>query len=457
MGYDMMIFMEQDDNQCKRCGQCMSVCPIYQTTFREADVARGKLALLESIQEGALNWSDRLEEILSRCLLCGACAEVCANQVQTTRIMQRYRQRLFEAKTRRNSWGALLPHAMEGNSNARALLKGGALLQALMCKKIPETSGLHLRFPLSFFFERRTVPSLAWTPFLDHWESPVAPQTEGRRIGFFVGCGANYLFPDVARALVKVTERLKATLVIPKEQVCCGLPAYVSGNTQRAGELARKNIQTFESLDLDAILTVCASCGSHLSALPSLFDDDPSAAEAAASLANKHMDAMTFLVEHLHAEAYLEALRPTGRANDAERLRVAYHDPCHLRIGQRTTEAPRRLLAALPGVKLVEAPHPGRCCGHGGDFNLCHLSLSMKIADRRVKDFEKVKADRIVTGCTGCLLQFAEGISQRGLEGRIEVCHPLVLVDETTAPYQIQARKRPDLRAFQPQNTDFVQ
>ena len=420
-------------------------------------MARGKLALLESIREGALDWSGRLEEILSRCLLCGACAEVCANQVQTARIMQRYRQRLFEAKSRRGSGSALLRHAMAGDSTARALLKGGALLQALMCKKIPETSGLHLRFPLSFFTERRTVPSLAWTPFLDRWEPAVPPETEGPRIGFFVGCGANYLFPEVARALAAVTERLKATLVIPKEQVCCGLPAYASGDTRRVRELARKNIQAFESLDLDAIVTVCASCGSHLSALPLLFEDDPSAARAAASFAEKHMDAMTFLVEHLHAEAYLEALRPDGRASGAEGLRVAYHDPCHLRIGQHTTEAPRRLLAALPGVKLVEAPHPGRCCGHGGDFNLSHLSLSMKIADRRLRDFEKVKADRIVTGCTGCLLQFAEGISQRGLEGRVEVCHPLVLVEKATAPDQIQARKRPDLQAFQPQNTDFVQ
>ncbi|MBW1896856.1 MAG: 4Fe-4S dicluster domain-containing protein, partial [Deltaproteobacteria bacterium] len=80
----MIAVMEEDQNSCKRCGQCMSVCPIYQTTFREADVARGKLALLEAIETGAIDWSIRLEEIVSRCLLCGACGEVCANRVETT-------------------------------------------------------------------------------------------------------------------------------------------------------------------------------------------------------------------------------------------------------------------------------------------------------------------------------------------------------------------------------------
>jgi glycolate oxidase iron-sulfur subunit len=54
----------------------------------------------------------------------------------------------------------------------------------------------------------------------------------------------------------------------------------------------------------------------------------------------------------------------------------------------------------------------------------------MKILDRRIEDFRKAKPEAIVTGCTGCLLQFAEGISRSALAGRIEVCHPLVLAEK---------------------------
>jgi glycolate oxidase iron-sulfur subunit len=435
----------------------MSVCPVYQITFREADVARGKLALLESVEAGTMKWSNRVVEILSRCLLCGACAQVCASRVKTTLMIQSGRQRLFEVEKRGERQGALIRNLREGLLSARLLLKGGALLQALVCKKIPETSGLHLRFPLSFFAKRLTVPPIARTPFLDafHPEPPV--NAEGPRIGFFVGCGANYLFPGIAWTLVRILGRMGATLVVPKEQVCCGLPAYVSGDTRTARRLAQKNIDLFESLELDAILTVCASCGSHLKALASLFADHTSSRAAAASMAQKGMDAMTFLVDHLGFEAYLKALNPAGSPKGARALRVVYHDPCHLRIGQGINRAPRRLLETLPGVQLVEAPHPGRCCGHGGDFNLSHFPLSMKILDRRMEDFEKVKPETIVTGCTGCLLQFAEGISRRGLAGRIEVCHPLVLIEKAIAPSPTPARYRKNLPVFQALDTDAAQ
>ena len=449
--------METDLNRCKRCGQCMSVCPVYQATFREDDVARGKLALLESVETGTMRWSDRLGKILSRCLLCGACAQVCASRVETTLLIQLGRRQLFEDKKRGEPQNSVLRSVREGRLSARALLKGGALLQALACKKIPETSGLHLRFPLSFFTERNTVPPIAWTPFLDAFRPGPAENVEGPRIGFFVGCGANYLFPDIARALVRILGRVGATLVVPEDQGCCGLPAYVSGDTKTARKLAKKNIKVFESLELDAILTVCASCGSHLKALASLFADDPSFHDVADSMARKHMDAMTFLVNHLGIEGYLKALEPTGCKNGTKPLRVAYHDPCHLRIGQEITQAPRKLLQAVPGLQLVEASHPGQCCGHGGDFNLSHFPLSMKILERRMEDFEKAQPDKIVTGCTGCLLQFAEGVSRHGLAGRIEVCHPLVLVEKVIAPCLIPAQRRKDLPVFQALHTDAGQ
>ena len=189
--------MENDLNRCKRCGQCMSVCPVYRTTFREADVARGKLALLECAEEGTMSWSGRLGEILSRCILCGACTQVCASRVETNLMIQSGRQRLFEIEKTGESQSAVLRSIREGDLTAKILLKGGALLQALVCKKIPETSGLHLRFPLSFFTERSTVPPIAWTPFLDAFRPEPAVSVEGPRIGFFVGCGANYLFPDI--------------------------------------------------------------------------------------------------------------------------------------------------------------------------------------------------------------------------------------------------------------------
>ena len=450
------VMVEMGSNECKRCGQCMSVCPVYLTTFREDDVARGKLALLEGMEAGALTRTKRFEEILSRCLLCGACAHVCASRVQTNRIIQAGRQRLFERDKRRQTESALLKAVREGRLSARMLLKGGSLLQALACKKIPETSGLHLRFPLSYFTQRRTVPPIAWKSFLGAFRSEPRVEGEGPRIGFFVGCGANYLFPHVAWALVAILKRLGATPVVPQRQVCCGLPAYVAGDTRTARELGRKNIEVFAALEVDAILSVCASCGSQLTSLPSLFADDPEAWDAASSIATKHMDATAFLIDYLGFQQHLTSLQP-AKSEERRTLRVAYHDPCHLRIGQGITEAPRKLLGALPGVKLVETPHPEQCCGHGGDFNLSHFSLSMEILKRRVADLEKAQPDKIVTGCTGCLLQLGEGVSRSGLAGTVEVCHPLVLADRVIESCLNRARRRQGPPISQAHRTDAAQ
>jgi len=400
------------------------------------------------VQEGTMGWSERFEEILSRCLMCGACAEYCVSMVDAKRIFQHARQCLFQATKDWRSTKAMVKSLREGELPGKLLLKGGALLQGLLCTKIPQSSGLHLRFPLSFFTKRTVVPTLAWNPFLETLDPALEGNAKGLRVGFFVGCGANYLFPGTAWALVRILQHMGATVIIPKDQVCCGLPAYVAGDADTAQALANKNIEAFRASDLDAVLTVCASCGAHLKNLGDLFEDDSLGKVAAQGLAEKHQDAMAFLVEELGLDAHLEALASTHRSQGKPLYRVVYHDPCHLRIGQGITEAPRRLIDALPGVELVEAPHPGQCCGHGGDFNLSHFELSLEILNRRMEDFQRVEPDAIVTGCTGCHLQLAEGVSRKGLEQEVRVCHPLILVEEAmnlTAPVQGNQRAAEDV------------
>ena len=241
-----------------------------------------------------------------------------------------------------------------------------------------------------------------------------------------MGCGANYVFPESAKALVDIFRRLGMSLIVPKAQECCGLPAFVSGNTFRAKALARKNIEAFETAGVDTVLTVCASCGSQLQGLARLFEEGSGWRTRAKALADKHKDAMAFLVEQTDLVSLFRTWTKQG-FESGPGYRVSYHDPCHLRIAQGITDAPRKFLEMLPGVKLLEAPHTGRCCGHGGGFNLSHFDISIEILKERMKDFQAVSPDLIVTGCTGCLLQLIEGVNRLGLQGSIRVCHPLVL------------------------------
>ena len=408
----------------------MAVCPVYQTSFRECDAPRGRLALLEAMR-CATHGSRRLKEILSRCLLCGACAEVCANGVDTVSILQAGRSRLFRSHGAFTAGDWISRSEGEGALPDKVVSKGGTLLQALTCKHVPESSGLYLRFPLRFFTDRKTVPAISRVPFMRGLTSREATRGKKARVGLFVGCGTNYLFPEVAWALVSILRRLDVTVIVPTGQVCCGLPAFVSGNDGRAESLARKNIEAFEDAHVDAVVTVCASCGAHLQGLERFFGENSSWRVRAKALADKHKDAMAFLVEDVGVASLLRESHGDERERRARSVcLVAYHDPCHLRITQGVTDAPRAFLGMLPGVELVEAPHTGRCCGHGGGFNLSHFDISMKILDRRMKDFQSVGPDMIVTGCTGCLLQFIEGVSRMAPEGVIGVCHPLVLAQK---------------------------
>jgi glycolate oxidase iron-sulfur subunit len=420
-------------NRCIRCGRCMAVCPVYQTTFHEADVARGRLAVLEQMKDLAGPPTQRMRDILSRCLLCGACAEVCANNVPTTSIIQESRAALVRKGQGLQAGYPLLTSLRKGGMAGEIVSKGGALLEALFCRKIPETSGLHLRFPLSFFSKRSTIPSIAWTPFLKNHRPQGEKAPRRMRVGFFVGCGANYLFPDTAVSLVRILDEMGVDTVMPQGQGCCGLAAFVSGDTDTARALALRNIEAFAALEVDAVLSVCASCGALLQEMSRIYQDDPILESGARWISRKHRDATSFLMEELGLESYLRQRVAAEEGTDGSLLRVAYHDPCHLRIAQGVSDAPRRMIKAVPGVQLADAPPKPMCCGHGGDFNLLHFELSMDILDRRMDELLKAEPDAIVTGCTGCLLQLLEGVGRRGLSEKVSVFHPLVLVARTIA------------------------
>jgi glycolate oxidase iron-sulfur subunit len=415
----------------------MTVCPLYQNTFQEADVARGKLALLEMMDRDVMVRSGRFREILSRCLLCGACGEACASSVETKTLIQEGRQLLF--KTKRGHWfeNPLVRSLREGDLSGSLIPKGGALLQALFCRKIPQSSGLHLRFPLSFFVQRASIPAIRWTPFIEDFHRKVSQALESAKVGLFVGCGTNYLFPEAAWALVRLMKQLGLPVVVPRDQGCCGLPAFVSGDMKTARTLAMKNIQAFRESSVDVVLTLCASCGSHLNHLETLFEEDDPWRSEARTLSAKHHDAMAFLMEDADLTSLLE--NPPGRQHRREKKvsHIAYHEPCHLRIGQSGGPGPRHMLEALEGVELLEGASADLCCGHGGGFNLLHYDLSMQILDQRIHGFRGATLDAIVSGCTGCLLQFQEGVARHDLSDGVEICHPLVIVDRWLglAPY----------------------
>ncbi len=406
--------------QCIKCGACMSVCPVYQATRMETDVARGKLAVLQEVASGKLGLTSSVSEILSRCLSCGACAEICANNVQSDILIQYGRQQDF-LKHKPALSQSLLKTVTPENLSRNVMIQGGALLEKLLCKQIPESRGLHMRFPLSCFTQRSIIPQISMTSFLKDCQPEEKRAAGDIRVGFFVGCGTNYLFPETGRALLDILKEVGIAPFIPEEQGCCGLMAYTSGDRKRAVALAKRTIDLFFDQGLDYIITACASCFAQLKAFPKIFETEPERRQAE-RFSEKVMDVTSFLIDVVGYDKLGSTRQQVPKDSP---IRVVYHDPCHLRIKQKVMEAPRRFLRIIPGIELVDLP--AHCCGHGGTFNLSNFSLSMQILDRRMSEIEELQPDKIVTGCIGCLMQFQEGIQRIKTKKRIEVLHPLVL------------------------------
>ena len=396
-----------DASRCVKCGRCLSVCPVYRELGREKGVARGKLSLIESQGgKGLKRSSKKLKEIISLCLLCGACTENCPNLVEGDKIIQKARGALFSRKYPALPLKLMLQHILTSPKKMDKLHKAGKLLQPFFLKKIPAESGLHLRFPFSSWGKNRVVPDLAKEPFLKKYFQKKAPAKTD--VALFVGCVGNYLFPKVPEAAVEIFNHLNLSVQIPQEQGCCGLMAFGAGMDEIDVELVKRNIEAFEKTGFIPIVAPCSSCSAHLKHYPDLFEEEKWK-ERAKQFSQRVKDISEFLVETSYA--------PKGKAN-ASSVRLTFHDPCHLRRKQGIFEAPRKLLKNIPGVEFIETGNDNLCCGSGGSFNVSHYDLSKKIFQRRIKTIDEKKVDTVVTSCMGCLMQFLDGFYQEGKDIR---------------------------------------
>ena len=419
-----LLEVTEKARQCVKCGNCMAQCPVYIETLEEPLVARGKLGLIEAVGEGDSEFNKRFGKILSQCLLCGTCAENCPNGIRADEIIREARSLLVKEKGLPLPQKAIFSYLLNSDHFMPLLLKGGATLQNLFLKRIPEESGLHLRFPFPVLDRRRVIPPLAHDFFLDLHSGWVRAEKETMRVGLFVGCVSNYLFPRIGRSALNLFLRHGASVFIPESQRCCGLPAYGSGDEETPRSLARKNIEAFDEEGLEKIIAPCASCASMLKLdYPLLFDESDPFRIRAINFSSQVVDASQFLGGLLAP--------PSGENGQRQKaLRVTYHDPCHLRRKLGIFKEPRALLKSLPGVEYVEMSEANRCCGQGGSFNLANYDLSLRILRRKVQSVEESGADIVTTACSGCLLQLMDGLHQQGLKK--EVRHLVEMIEQAT-------------------------
>jgi glycolate oxidase iron-sulfur subunit len=231
------------------------------------------------------------------------------------------------------------------------------------------------------------------------------------------GCVQQVFFSHVNAATMRVLAAEGCEVIIPREQSCCGALMLHSGMEADATVLARKMIAVFETAKVDTIVINSAGCGSTMKEYGHLLRDDPAWAERAAAFSSKCRDISEFLCE-LPAQAPRHPLK----------LRVAYHDACHLQHAQGVCEQPRRLLAGVPSLEVVEIPEASLCCGSAGVFNLLQPETASQLGDRKVDNLLSTGAQAVASANPGCLLQLTSGLRRRGLK-TMPAFHMVELLD----------------------------
>ena len=189
-----------------------------------------------------------------------------------------------------------------------------------------------------------------------------------------------------------------------------------AGREEEALVLARQTIDAFDGAGVDAVIINAAGCGSSMKEYGHLLRDDPQYAERAKTFSSKCKD-----VSEVLADAPPRAMRHPVR------MRVAYHDACHLQHAQQVKLQPRQVLATVPGLEVVEIPDAAICCGSAGIYNLVEPAAAQELGERKVQNVLSTGADAVVTSNPGCLLQIRSGLERAGKP--LPVMHLVELLD----------------------------
>lgn len=228
------------------------------------------------------------------------------------------------------------------------------------------------------------------------------------KIGLFIPCYIDQLYPDVGMATLELLERCGYDVTFPEEQTCCGQPMANTGCWDDARPLAERFLEIFRGFDA----VVCPS-GSCVAMVTHHYDPFLQGRPGYEELTAKTYELTEFLIK----VAKLDRLEGVSFPH-----RVGLHNSCHglreLRLGSSSErhEPPfsyaRQLLSLVEGIELVDLERPDECCGFGGTFAVTEEAVSCLMGRDRIRDHQQAGAEVITAGDMSCLMHL-EGLLRR--------------------------------------------
>lgn len=244
------------------------------------------------------------------------------------------------------------------------------------------------------------------------------------RVALFITCYNDLMYPEVGQAIVRLLRRLGHDVEFPAEQTCCGQMHFNAGYQDACIPLVQRFVGAFA--DYDVVVTPSGSCASMVRRYHPLVAElaaeqgiDATLVEKVATVSPRVLELTEFLVDVLGVTDVGARFPHT----------VAFHPTCHstrlLGVGDR----PKRLLAAVDGLTLVDLPRSEACCGFGGTFAVKNADTSVAMGLDKADDVRGSGAEVLTAGDTSCLMHIGGLLSRQ--RSPVRVMHLAEILAET--------------------------
>ncbi len=375
-----------DTDLCVMCGMCLPHCPTYQLYQSENESPRGRIALIQSIDQGRIDASSIGMQHIDHCLGCLNCQTICPSRVPYGEIIDEFRDQyrqhidkplLSRQILKQSQQTGRIDKLMRFASTpvVRQLINAGGRI--LGVPNIPATKAARL-------------------------ETDYPVDNALGQVTLFTGCTANSMDSQTIKDTIKLLNILSYNVVIPQNQSCCGSLLQHNGE-KKAARLLRKKQQAFilNSHDSEAILFFSPACGHSLKPL------------AKTSI----RDAREFLWEKLETNSL-----PFKSFNKT----VALHESCSHRNMLKGGDINTRLLELIPDLKIQYSKQPALCCGAAGIQSINYPQQAHALGTQKVQSFDLPTAELLLSDNIGCSMHIKSLLNEYNLA--IDVLHPISLL-----------------------------
>jgi Fe-S oxidoreductase len=346
---------------CVECGRCTEHCPA-NNTGKELDPKKIALGVRQYLRDNGPNSSEPivgkyiLEEALFQCTSCGACEYQCPVGIEHLPMIIGMRRGRVNTGEWEDEYGGKLFRNLEKNGNAMGF---GQLER-------------------DKFIKKAGFPIFDGTQDYCLWLGCMGAYDPGGR--------------EIVQAFADVMKFMGTTFGVLKKEKCTGDPVRRLGNDYLLSQLAEFNSEQIRTSKATILVSICPHCVRTISEDWKEFGIDVQ-------------------VEH-HTE-FLAANQSKLPKAEAERLKVAFHDPCYLGRYRNHYDEPRSLIDEYgQQTEPARARERSFCCGAGGGLAFLGEEKGKRVNIERAEQLAATGADVVAAACPFCNTMFRDALVQ---------------------------------------------